>query len=620
MATYDLSILIPSRNEMFLARTIEDILENIEGNTEVITVLDGAWVDPPIKDDPRVTIIHHSESIGQRAATNEAARLSKAKYVMKCDAHCAFDKGFDVKMMAEIHDDWTMAPLMKNLHAFDWVCPDGHRRYQGPSGPCLECAKETRRDILWKAKDRPNSVSYCFDSTPHFQYFTQYTKRPEGQGDVTETMSLQGSCFMLTRDKYWELDICDENFGSWGSQGIEVAAKTWLSGGKVMVNKKTWYAHMFRTQGGDFSFPYPISGVDQEKAKNYARNLFFNNNWDKQIHPLSWLVEKFWPVPGWTSEDLMKLKENTFKFRDSNLDAKPVESEPQEDASTSAESEAEPLTLALGLTDTNTVTQTNSDTVAVSHEDELPSLQSEPTKGIIYYTDNQLNLKISHKIQNHLKKISEAKHIPIVSVSLKPMPHFGNHNIYLPLERSYITMFKQILAGLEASTADIIFFCEHDCLYHPSHFDFTPPTKDAYYYNTNVWKVRFSDGHAVHYDVQQTSGLCAYRDLLIAHYKERIRRIEADWDKLPNHKMGKYSYSMGLEPGTRDKPKGVDDFKAKSWESEFPNLDIRHGNNLTSARDHWSLEEFRGKKRSMGWIESDNIPGWGSFQVLWSNI
>ena len=38
---YDLSILIPARNEEFLNRTVQDILENIEGNTEVIVVLDG---------------------------------------------------------------------------------------------------------------------------------------------------------------------------------------------------------------------------------------------------------------------------------------------------------------------------------------------------------------------------------------------------------------------------------------------------------------------------------------------------------------------------------------------------------------------------------------------------
>ena len=265
--TYDLSILIPARNEQFLARTVQDILENIEGNTEVIIGLDGLWAEPVIKDHPRVTIFHVSESIGQRAMTNQLCRLSKAKYIMKADAHCAFDKGFDVKMINEMHDDWTMVPVMRNLHAFNWVCPDGHTRYQGPSGVCAQCGKETKKDIVWIPKTNPQSTSYCFDPEPHFQYFNEFKKRPEGRGDVTETMSLQGSCFMLTRDKYWELNICDENFGSWGSQGIEVAVKTWLSGGKVMVNQKTWYAHMFRTQGGDFGFPYSLSGSAVSHAK-----------------------------------------------------------------------------------------------------------------------------------------------------------------------------------------------------------------------------------------------------------------------------------------------------------------------------------------------------------------
>jgi len=336
MTDYDLSILIPSRNEIFLKNTIDDILAHKEGRTEVIAILDGAMPVESIPDHKDVRLIFHHTSIGQRASTNDAAKISKAKYLMKCDAHCSFDQGFDIKMMAEMHDDWTMAPLMRNLHAFDWVCPDGHRRYQGPSGPCKtplpdgqECGKETVRDILWRAKDSPKSVSYCFDSSPHFQYFGDFAKRPEGQGDITETMSLQGSCWMITREKYWEFGVCDENFGSWGSQGIEVACKTWLSGGRVMVNKKTWYAHMFRTQGGDFSFPYPISGRDQEKAKDYARTLFFNNNWPKQVHPLSWLVEKFWPVKGWSEEDLAKLKANTFKFKDQS-GAKPAEIEPTE--------------------------------------------------------------------------------------------------------------------------------------------------------------------------------------------------------------------------------------------------------------------------------------------------
>jgi hypothetical protein len=116
---------------------------------------------------------------------------------------------------------------------------------------------------------------------------------------------------MATLEKYWELELCGENLGSWGNQGIEVACKTWLSGGQVLVNHNTWYAHMFRTQGGDFGFPYEQRGRKVAETKKKTWELFLNG-WEKQIYPISWLVEKFWPVEWkegkWTENDLMELK------------------------------------------------------------------------------------------------------------------------------------------------------------------------------------------------------------------------------------------------------------------------------------------------------------------------
>ncbi|OFW53984.1 MAG: hypothetical protein A2163_07895 [Actinobacteria bacterium RBG_13_35_12] len=708
----DLSILIPARNEIFLARTIKDILTNMEGNTEIIAVLDGAWADPPVKDDPRVTIIHHSESIGQRAASNEAARLSKAKYLMKVDAHCAFDKGFDVKMMADMQDNWTMLPIMRNLHAFDWVCPDGHRRYQSPSGVCTECGKETKMDIVWIAKTNPQSTAYRFDTDMHFQYqndrkntaeykygvilgyrlsfnpesispriidfltnlasshgftcrgnnswirenmtfntmsfspvnnsggegtsevlfvrnqsevgrittpaiitkmvndwntftssFRKATDNPSiensvcecffpetmessistfvnssdpipatrsfinsdlikdlnniigGQfvysektssfhnGSVTlipivdkelnESMSIQGSCFMVTRDKWFELDICSEEFNSWGQQGVEVACKTWLSGGKVIVNHKTWYAHMFRTQGGDFSFPYdnPQSKVLENRAK--SKELFAGNKWFKAIHDFQWLINKFNP-PDWQ------------------------------------------------------------------------------TKGILFYTDNQLGLRIAHKVQKQLLKAN----LPIVSVSLKPMPHFGK-NIHLPLERGYITLTKQIIAGLEALDTDIVFMCEHDVLYPTYHFDFTPTRKDVYYYNTNSWWLRAEDGHCLYFTHRSQSGLCGFRETLLKHYKERLRRME---ELIASEKDGMIVatsgnliplkegiHRLGFEPGTHNRPEKIDDLGCEDYQSEIPFIDIRHDNNLTQNR--WRIDQFRSKPKE--WVEANEIPFWG---------
>jgi hypothetical protein len=326
----ELSIIIPSRSEMFLRETILDIVKNREAETEVIALLDGEPDNPPVPQLPNVNMIYVNKSIGQRAGANVAARLARGKYIMKVDAHCSFDKGFDRKMLdffKEVGDDVTAVPTMRNLHVFDWKCQKcGKKWYQGPTptncrednfkGTGVPCdSTRFKRKMVWIGKERPQSNSYCFDSEPHFQYNNPYLKRPEvkkliEEKGYNETMSLQGSCFMCTKEKYWELDLGGEELGNWGSQGIQIACATWLSGGRVLVNHNTWYAHLFRTQGGDFGFPYQLGGRDTQKTKNNVKDLFWNMKHPKQIYPVSWLIERFWPVDGWSEEDLKKLKEH----------------------------------------------------------------------------------------------------------------------------------------------------------------------------------------------------------------------------------------------------------------------------------------------------------------------
>jgi glycosyltransferase involved in cell wall biosynthesis len=315
-----LSILIPSRNENFLARTIQDILEHKEDETEVIAVLDGQWADPAIPQYPNVNVIYVPESVGMRGATNLAAKLARGKYIMKVDAHCSFDQGFDRKMIEffeKVGDNVTAVPIMRNLWAFDWKCYHcGWKKYQGPTPTeCGSCGKtdKIRKKMIWQGKHNPQSWSFRFDAEPHFQYFEDYKHRPETRKmkeelGYTETMSIQGSCFMCTKENYLKLKLTDEKMGNWGNEGIEVACKTWLSGGRVLANHNTWYAHMFRTQGGDFGFPYENRGKIVSQTKGNVKSLLWEKKFEHQIHPVSWLVEKFWPVPGWSQEQLDDLK------------------------------------------------------------------------------------------------------------------------------------------------------------------------------------------------------------------------------------------------------------------------------------------------------------------------
>ncbi len=543
----DLSVIIPARNEEFLQHTIDNLLGNIRGRTELIVVLDGYWPDEGIPVDPRVTVIHHQESIGQRAAVNEAARLSQAKYLMKLDAHCTVDEGFDIKLAADCEYDWTVIPAMYNLHAYDWQCGGcGHRTYHGPKPTRCESEKcpnttDFHKAIVFEPRLKRRTEFACFDKELHFQYWREYKKRPEAQGDIVDVMSSVGACFFMHRERFWELGGMDEAHGSWGQFGVEVACKAWLSGGRHVVNKKTWFSHLFRTQKG-FGFPYAISGNQVERARKHSRHLWQGDKWDKATRKFQWILDKFAPIPDWHEEALTPQQRTTTD--------KPVSNR------------------------------------AVNSQN--------LTKGLVYYTDNQCEERITNVVRQNLASIANG--FPIVSVSQYPID-FGRQNIVLPEPRGDLTMFKQILAGLEAIDTDVVFLVEHDVIYHPSHFEFTPARADVFYYNQNTWKVDAKTGRALFYHTKQVSGLCAYRELLLEHYRKRVKRVEEEG----------FSRRMGFEPGSHRRKERIDDYAAEAWMSEHPNLDLRHASNRTANR--WSKSQFR--NQPVGWQMADRVPFWG---------
>jgi len=306
----DLSVIIPGRNEMFLKQTIENVLENIEADTEIIAICDGSWPDPPVNDHPRVTIVHHTVPIGQRAATNEGARISQAEYIMKLDAHCAVGKGFDRILIEDCQPDWTMIPAMWSLNAFEWKCNAcGNQTGQGfEPKQCKKCEESQGFEmvIAWKPREKKVTYSWRFDNDMRFQYWRKHCRRPEveAQGDLLETMSNIGACFLMPRERFWELGGMDEKHGSWGQYGTELACKSWLSGGKLITSKKTWFAHMFRTgnfkgPNGESTWPYPLDSRQVEHARQYSKDLWLNDKWEGANYPLSWLVDKFKPVQDW---------------------------------------------------------------------------------------------------------------------------------------------------------------------------------------------------------------------------------------------------------------------------------------------------------------------------------
>ena len=559
-----LSVAIPGLNEEFMQDTVTNVLENSGPRTEIIAVLDGYWPPKGLKSHDRLRVIHNENPLGQRQATNQAARLSEAKFIMKLDAHCTVSKGFDEELMRSCKYDWTMIPRMYTLDAFHWKCEKCEREYQ--QGPvmtkCENCGGENiTRKMVFDKKDHKRTDYMWINDELRMKYFDRPGLAPYGdprtlkdrcshkykewaKGDITDVMTCIGAGWFMHRDRYWELGGMDEEHGSWGQMAVELSMKAWLSGGRMVVNKKCWFAHLSRTQKG-FGFPYAHKKGAIEKAREHSKEIWMGNKWPKAIHTYDWLIKKFSPLPGWKKE-----QEGSFEI------------EP-------------PMSHDL---------QTSPSIVRIS----------KMTKGIVYYTDNTCDETIMNAVMSQLNKCKNGHRI--VSVSQKTMS-FGD-NIIIDEERSKLTMFKQILIGLEDLTTDVAFLVEHDVLYHPSHFEFEPPKDDIYYFNKNVWKVDSKSGKCLYYITGKTSQLCANREFLIEHYKKKIDAVE---------KIG-WNNKIGYEPGNRGVARGgIDDFGRKYFSSEYPNIDIRHSNNLSSSR--FKKEQFRNEPKE--WKESDSVPFWG---------
>lgn len=217
------------------------------------------------------------------------------------------------------------------------------------------------------------------------------------------------------------------------------------------------------------------------------------------------------------------------------------------------------------------------------------------TTACLYYSDCRGDEAILETCRTQLARVAPG---PIIAVTLAPVD-FGDVRIVLDQPRGQLTMFRQILAGLEAAEADICYLTEHDVAYAPDHFAFVPPRADTFYYNQHRWQLRALDGFAVHYRASQTSGCVAARDLLLAHYRARVAHIEQHgWER-----------NIGYEPGTNARSRAFEAHQSETWMAARPNVDIRHGHNLTASK--WAIRDFRNKANAIDWREADAIPYWG---------
>jgi len=295
-----LSVIIPSYNCKFVSKTVHDIFNKASGDIEIIVVLDNYWPDPPIPDHKDLIVIHKGQTTGMRNSINMGARIATGEFIMKVDDHCSFSQGFDEALKAHSEPHTISIPQRYSLDVINWIPIRKAVAYEYATYPYVYLDR-FRYGTGLVAKKYVGDDGIHVENTGFHEYYKKEYERE--QILIDEIMVFHGSCWFMPKDHFFSIDCLDEDhFETLYQEPQELSFKTWLSGGRVIVNKHCWYAHMFK--GPDFGPEKNIRGyrlnlTAMRRTERFGTTYWMNDCWHKAEKPMEWLIEKFWPIPGW---------------------------------------------------------------------------------------------------------------------------------------------------------------------------------------------------------------------------------------------------------------------------------------------------------------------------------
>ena len=273
------SIGIPSKTEIFLEKTIRDILEKATGEVEIFPILDG--YEPPaeeIVDDPRVHYIRlpATDYSKKRQGINQFVDMCKGEYVMWCDAHCMFAKGFDEQLVKDSQPNWVQVPRRNRLDAENWCL-----QIQGDDRPPIDY-----EHIMFKPLMEGGIHGFRWDERTYDRKDIM----------VDDTLCVQASCFFMSKEWFKKMGFMDLKYQGWGQESEEICFSTWLNGGFVKTNKNTWYSHLHK--GSKYGRMYHLSRRENQKSYDYSIKHWFGDHNEEVVE----LLKKFNTpklMPGW---------------------------------------------------------------------------------------------------------------------------------------------------------------------------------------------------------------------------------------------------------------------------------------------------------------------------------
>lgn len=276
------SIIISARGEKAenLNRTINSIFQNATGNFEVIIGFNGLPYST-LLDHPKIKYHFEKENIGLKPMINKLASLATGKYLYKSDAHCAFSYGFDEALQQDMDDDWVVTPRFYVLDGKTWEWQD--ERFYDYFYLC--CPFTDKRGLRFKAGG-------------HWPERTQERLNTQYMGaKIDETPQIHGSGWFVKRDYFLEvLKFPEQDPFGHAQEPIWLGLRNWLLGGKVMVNKNAWYAHLHQDSS---ERGYPEDKKATEETYRETARYWLNDREHNLKYKFSWFVEKFMPMPTW---------------------------------------------------------------------------------------------------------------------------------------------------------------------------------------------------------------------------------------------------------------------------------------------------------------------------------
>lgn len=299
----DLSVIIPNYNSPFTNNTINDVLKNAGCEVEVIVNVDGKWPEP-LSDDARVHYIHSNAPVGLREAVNRGVAMAKGKYIMKTDDHCAFGEKFG-RILIDEHkeNNWVQIPRRYALDAENWKIEERTDNKYPVDYMYIDFPRKGKdhddgmHGVEWRERRDERNPEYTRATNTQ-----EYVAEREVRLEVDDTPSMQGSCYFMTRNHYLNFlgGMDSEMWGVFAQEAQEIGFKTWLGGGAVKVNKKTWYAHLHK--GGRYGRMYTMPPGNVEMS-NKSAEYWLNDRWEGRVHDFAWFIdEKFPDMPTWPSD------------------------------------------------------------------------------------------------------------------------------------------------------------------------------------------------------------------------------------------------------------------------------------------------------------------------------